>query len=634
MVQIRLYGDDFPYLLIFIIIFAIGLVSLYFFRLSVRYQPKITPPAIQKASMVIGTGMVCSDVLGCSPGLQCYNGRCLAPIGNKCNTLYDCVSTAKACNGVCVSTNDAGELGSRCPQNSIGYCNANYDCLQATSTTYKCLIPDNEYGCKISDDCSFNYRCISNKCVPSKNPGEACTSNAECGGEDRCNGGYCEPPSIQPGNLGAYCYGTGRENETALCGNNLTCNISQDFSPVNYVGYCVNSSSISPIGGRCNINLGCISPGFCSNGICVMPSDTNNCGVGTSGFCIPGYQCDSLPNGGGICVGEENSSCSYNAQCVTNQCSNNIVYSINSSVLPPAFPTQTKIIDLVEPIGGKVAYYRPSPTENVRAISYGISGSEEKAIYYTGTNIFVIGFQIDGVDNPIKQIITTVAGKMIFLFRVPALGPQAAFDSFLVFDLPTSDIVINVTRSNISQFSLNIGTGTLSIDVINSIFYTPIEDKILFAALDGVSGNTYITYTGYGVYPNNNFIITPNFVSLFGNVTFFGSYFDSVNPSAAWWQNIVYLSNKTLKFVGSYILSYDIDLSSDPTGFGYTSSFSNQTSNMSLYIGGDTQLMKVMIISRNYSSYLLAGNYHPGDLTQDYYNSQILFLNSGECVQI
>lgn len=624
MVQIRLYGDDFPYLLIFIIIFAIGLVILYFARLAVRYQPKITPPAIQKEAMVIGTGMACNDILKCSGDLQCFNGKCLSPIGGKCSTIYDCVGTAKACNGTCLSASDAGGLGQNCPSGSVGYCTSPYECLPSSSTNSKCLVPDGGYGCSSNDQCSFNHRCQTNQCVPSNKPGEACTSDDQCGGEDKCISGYCEPPDTIPGGLGAYCYGMGVSG-TPECGNGLYCNISQDFSPLYYIGYCVNSPTLVPLGGRCSSTIGCINPGVCSDGICVPPNNPSDCGAGTSGNCIGGYQCVlTSSTGGATCLGQSGSSCSFNSDCLGGNCVGNSVYSFNTNVVPTYFPVQTKLYDLLGPFGGKVAYYRTSSIDEIRALAYGFQGEENKIIHYFPTGEAVITLTVNSSPVPIKQIITTL-NKMVILFTT------GGFDTFLVFNIPEVDTNINVQSSQITQFSLNIGTRTIVVETINSIFYNSIEDKIFYAIQDSVSGNTYITYTGYAIYPVSGFTTTVDFVSAFGSVKYFGTYFNNLDPSPNYYQNLVYLSGRTLIFVGSYQSSQFLQLDEDPTGFGYTTSFGNQTSNLVIFIGTSTKMLKASFNGRNQSYYFLGGSYSPSDLTQDYFNNQIFYSNNKSC---
>lgn len=628
MVQIRLYGDDFPYLLIFIIIFAIALVILYFARLAVRYQPKVTPPAIQKEAMVIGTGMACNDILKCSGDLQCFNGKCLSPIGGKCSTIYDCVGTAKACNGICLSSSDAGDLGQNCPYGSVGYCNPPYECLLSTETTSKCLVPDGRYGCSSNDQCSFNYRCQSNQCVPSNKPGEACTSDDQCGGGDKCISGYCEPPNTQPGSLGAYCYGMA-VGGTPECGTGLYCNIlSSDLNEVYYIGKCVDSFTLVPFGERCSPTVGCINPGICSDGFCIPPNDPSDCGPRTSGSCVGGYQCTlTSPTGGAACLGENGSSCSFSIQCQSNSCSGNNIYSINTNVVTPYFPIQNKLYPITEPYGGRVTSYRLSSNGDVRSLSYGVAGEENKIFnYFNGTEC-LITLTIDGAPVPVKQIITTI-NKMVVLFTTS--GPTG-FDSFLVFDIPETDTIINVQSSQVNQFSLNIGTRTITVKEINSIFYNSIEDKIFYAIQDDVSGNTYITYTGYGVYPVSGFTTTTDFVSAFGSVKYFGTYFNNMDPSPNYYQNLVYLSGRTLIFVGSYQSSQFLQLDEDATGFGYSTGFGNQISNLVIFIGTSQKMLKASFNGRNQSYYLLGGAYSPSDLTQDFYNNQIFYSNSKGC---
>ena len=320
------------FVLVFLIVLAVtGVLIAIAWSIGVRSPIKVTAPP---GFSTMGLGMRCipeSDTpiieglptsfvpQKCGDGMICEKqeptdtyGKCLKRIGAPCNGIAECESSAVSCKGVCSSTN--GGLNQSCYSTP---CASGFTCVDGT--------------CKTSDigACQYNVDCASQWCntllanpicYPKKPNGVACSGSIECLSSN-CDttvpsrGNFCQDPGVSTGDFGAACALNLTQLGTAKCYPNTS-----GSHPVPTI--CVPDGSGNPVYGvcaqlypywpdhkgisgdtGCSSILGCVVPSQCYDTIingnyCVMPRtagafNTNSCGVGTTGLCIPGYTCNS-----------------------------------------------------------------------------------------------------------------------------------------------------------------------------------------------------------------------------------------------------------------------------------------------------------------------------------------------------
>ncbi len=268
----------------------------------------------------------------CKSGLTCVKiypndevGICRKPLGASCNNIYECTSEATVClNGVC-STYTPGGMGQECLT-----VNGYLDCAAGFKCNGDICLKDNGETCTYSNECASNI-CSNFVCLDLIRPGEVCVStNINYCGDDTgtwwCDGHFCQPASIfgdrniKTGEPNAVCYISNPNSlDVPLCNNNLICN-----KPY-YLGETINQFGNEFLGTcqipqgewlqACSSDHACKQPLICLDGICVNPTNINNCGFGTSFTCNDGFSCVD-----GICVGKSNAICNSGDYCETSLC--------------------------------------------------------------------------------------------------------------------------------------------------------------------------------------------------------------------------------------------------------------------------------------------------------------------------
>lgn len=93
----------------------------------------------------------------CKDGLVVDSGKCLVPIGGRCTQRSDCVDSAGSCtNGVCIEVMRG--LNSRC--NAEFPCDPGYIC-----DDHRCKISTLSFiPCCDDSQCEYNSECINSRC--------------------------------------------------------------------------------------------------------------------------------------------------------------------------------------------------------------------------------------------------------------------------------------------------------------------------------------------------------------------------------------------------------------------------------------------------------------------------------------
>lgn len=314
----------------------------------------------------------------CNTGLNCVGGTCLAP--SSCNTVNAMCCAGNACtgglqcaeNGTCQTPKTCTPLEGDCTTSAT--CCTGYTCsltVEPAGTPNKntCCVgagtacPDGDFDC-----CGY-LRCVNTKCTANAD-GDYCLSNSDCARAD-CDAatGVCGGGALQCGTLtpiggtcnsdSECCDGVCRAlastgNDTCCEGASVMCTSSKDCCGRMVCGSngkctprqpgqscldsvectvdhnCVNgtcaSSSVSGLGGSCNVVTDCVSPGNgtdCENGACCSTSALDPC-VNDS-YCCSDYSltCNFVTGFGNVCCEKSGNSCSTSSDCCSLSCNSN-----------------------------------------------------------------------------------------------------------------------------------------------------------------------------------------------------------------------------------------------------------------------------------------------------------------------
>jgi hypothetical protein len=237
----------------------------------------------------------CTDI-PCNNNFICDGSTFLCKLNkdSPCNNSSEC-SVGFICSGLCVTGNTGG-LNDYCP------CNQGYTCTKLPNSLSVCK-GSGGTNCNSNNDC-FSGFCKNNTCTfgfPNSYP---CDFNAQCS-ENNCSNGYCQPPNIITGNLGAACAGDCVGFTGALCTVNSS--VCQCKDGIGSPGVCVTASQgvISPCS---NINL-------CSDQLVCYKRDGSKCSGSTGCLCTFTYNDPNTVDVNTVCI---NGMSSKIQQCYNN----------------------------------------------------------------------------------------------------------------------------------------------------------------------------------------------------------------------------------------------------------------------------------------------------------------------------
>jgi len=322
------------------IIFIVALIFIVVW-ITIISQPPVFPAAPDYTNS--GYGMRCNtDILidtneqnqpatfvpnNCALGLVCAAGFCRKDIGTPCNSLFECVPGAVACNGTCSATGK-GSLNEICSTDND--CDNIYVC-DTSLIIPLCKRPIGSTPCLISNDCISGSICADNICLPISLSGQACLpleNNNSCSDNNVClnfedNFYFCQPENITiPGEQDSICYFWNDVsilqplppiknvtvdnvlNTVASCQTGFTCSAVGDFTNIDEYGQCINLNNSAGWFDQCSITNPCQGSQVCLNNNCVFPTITTNnlieynplsCENGEStGFCLENTTCSTV----------------------------------------------------------------------------------------------------------------------------------------------------------------------------------------------------------------------------------------------------------------------------------------------------------------------------------------------------
>ncbi|QEY51058.1 hypothetical protein [Legionella longbeachae] len=192
-----------------------------------------------------------------------------------------------------------------------------------TPNSNQCYQPSQKDSLKITvfylksngSSCTNGLECQTNACIPATHTCNFCTQNNECAPGNICTSqGFCITPNGGACATDAGCIigsicssGKCLAPNGAICSSDSACQSSQCIS-----GKCRGRGN----GASCSTNATCQS-NFCSSGVCTPLSTDQPCSSNAqcqSGYCSPQGTC-AIPNTG--------ASCTSNAFCQSNICSGN-----------------------------------------------------------------------------------------------------------------------------------------------------------------------------------------------------------------------------------------------------------------------------------------------------------------------
>lgn len=276
--------------LLAIILVVIIVVILMYLISGNRDSPSGTAPLID-----LPFGAACDINHHCANGLTCET-TCKKNLGQECDSLAECVSTATTCtidgsgNNVC-KTGPIGGLDENCP------CDSGYLCNDDGRCKIEIGLP-----CSIDDDC-ISDQCVNGICGHGAAEGESCNLTSDCDLELHCSVGICQQDGVDTGEEGAYC------NNGDECGDGLTCVTNTCAITTQGLGDSCGSTLFCSTQLVCDISQG---NGSCNTGVCIYPP--NNC-------CSCEIQCpDGMRCVCGKCLGEKNAPCALSSSCVSGSC--------------------------------------------------------------------------------------------------------------------------------------------------------------------------------------------------------------------------------------------------------------------------------------------------------------------------
>ncbi len=315
--------------------------------------PTPQPPACKGLDQACGAGAEC-----CSGG--CPSGACgCSAVAERCGTSGDCCTSlgptrcdAGACvsgqralgdvcdwDGLCASLNC--DLTGHCAAACLGWnasCSSSAQCCSYFGCGAGTCTPDcgsTNHACTGDNECCSDYRCRAGVCQaglcgtanqkcgssadcctaaqggknyfcdpygscdlgwPGRTPPDACTTDADCAGDNPCRGGYCHwPDGHQPD--GGWCL-DGQECDSGIC----------------------TSTAAGVPGGCCSgAGAGCVAGGYgtiCCSGLDLACTGTP--GAQSCGSCLDFG--NSGPQGETQCTRSDQCCMGRNLSCVQGEC--------------------------------------------------------------------------------------------------------------------------------------------------------------------------------------------------------------------------------------------------------------------------------------------------------------------------
>jgi len=400
----------------------------------------------------------------CQTNLICDKGTitCRLPNGSVCQQSSQCV-TGSFCSGICV-TGPFGNLGQPCP------CNSGLTCVNRGNALI-CLLNQGE-NCMGNSDCASD-NCVSGVCEAGLPPASACTSNIQCGLFVCDSFGFCQPPGVTSGTVGAFCIigqpPPGTPGATAagcdpgnLC-NGITC------APGNRgLGEACNGTNLCDPPLICTsteTELPCVdlNSGGCQ---CLYPGDANTC---PNEVCTVNFQCNTLTQD---CLGQPGQPCVIGPDCISGTCNSVGSFyqlSLQGNIIGSSFLSWGLINSTPAPVVKLIGYSGGIFMLGNNNIVYSLVGTTWTPIITGNANmilisicvnnsgVFLVSFnQTTGMIN--GNTVYTYAGNTLTPFNVI---PRVGFLDGTQYDTLDNEIIIK-------DMDISINSDVLLLDNSNN----------------------------------------------------------------------------------------------------------------------------------------------------------------------
>jgi hypothetical protein len=430
------------------------------------HDPTNTTPNIFGSTGICGAGYICET-----------NNICVADLGTLCNTLTDCSSQATVCSGRC-STEATGGINKLCPCGPLSKCVPQPDGYNRCKGT-------SGAPCVLSSDCIG--QCINGFCSGGLQEGSPCISQL-CEKGSYCDAkGFCQQIPFISGQQNAFCAVTGEPT----CDPGLRCVDNR----------C--ASTFGVLGSNCKTQF-CNQPLICTSvpALPGTPTSYSACLFNDNNICItncPGnFSCTTV----GLvkkCLGNVGQACIANNNCVNNNCASmsgllKWTGTTWSNISTPPSEIFTKLR-----LGNGVAQ-TPSNVYALGSTGLWRYNGTWSLLFSKNLSIgTIIDFSVNGVNDNIHLLITTIAGITIIVdSNLNPIGNFGTANGALVIG-STVIVIANFSFNNFGEVYCNTASGNV---YKNATFLGNFGTKITAYNASNSSANDFAVINGNGVFAN------------------------------------------------------------------------------------------------------------------------------------